>query len=96
MNIILKEILKDKSYTDCGYDLYAIAEKAIDSGDTVSLDMQDVQSIPTLFMNTSFGDLIEKYGIEETKKIFLFKNINKSLIDRIQSYFDKYQTLLTT
>ena len=96
MNVILKEILKDKSYTDCGYDLFAIAEKAVDAGDIVSLDMQDVLSVPTLFMNTSFGDLIDKYGIEKTKKLFLFKNVNKSLIEKIQSYFDKYQALLST
>ena len=96
MNVILKEILKNKSYTDCGYDLYAIAESAIEVGDTVSLDMQDVQSVPTLFMNTSFGELIDKYGIEKTKRLFLFNNVSKSLIERIQSYFDKYQALLTT
>ena len=94
MRVILKDILKDKSYTDGGYDLYTIAKDAIIKGDVVILDMQDVPSIPTLFMNTSFGDLMTNFGIEKTKRLFLFNNINKALFERIQTYFNKYESLL--
>ena len=94
MKVILKDILNNKSYTEGGYALYALAEQAIEAGDLVYVDMLEVQSVPTLFMNTSFGDLILKYGIEATKKLFRFNNITKFQVSRIQDYFDKYQALL--
>ncbi len=93
MNISLKDILKDRSYTDGGYVLFDIADKAILNGDMVVIDMEGVSSIPTLFMNTSFGDLIMKYGIDKTKKIFSFNNINRFQLEKIQKYFNDFQNL---
>lgn len=93
IKVSLKDILKDKSYADGGLVLFDIADKAIPDGDTVVIDMEGVLSIPTLFMNTSFGDLIVKHGIERTKKIFLFNNVNRIQFEKIQKYFNDFQAL---
>ena len=47
-----------------------------------------------MFMNTSFGVLIVAYGIEKTKKLFVFNNITRSQFNRIQKYFDDYQNII--
>ncbi len=93
VNVVLKEILKDRTYPEGGYVLYGIAEKAIESGNKILIDMKDVDSVPTLFMNTSFGDLIINHGINETKSLFIFNNITRSQLERIQKYFDDFQNL---
>lgn len=94
MNVILRDILVGRSYPEAGCALFELAKKAIDNNEQVILDMKDVESVPTLFMNTSFGDLILAYGIERTKKLFTFNNITKSQVERIQKYFNDFQNLI--
>lgn len=94
ITVQIKDILKDRTYPQGGKALYDIAKKAIMDGDIVSVDMSDVESFPTMFMNTSFGDLICEFGTEKTKKAFVFKSITKSQVERIQKYFDDYKKLL--
>lgn len=94
MNIVLQDILKGKSFPDAGTSLFKIAEDAINKGETLAIDMRDIESVPTMFMNTSFGDLIVAYGIDKTKKLFVFNNITRSQLNRIQKYFDDYQNII--
>jgi preprotein translocase subunit SecY len=94
VNVVLKEILKNRTYPEGGSVLYSIAEEAINNGNKILLDMIEVDSVPTLFMNTSFGDLIINYGINETKSLFIFNNISRSQLERIQKYFNDFQTLI--
>lgn len=94
MNVVLQDVLVGRSYPEAGYALFELAEKAIDNKEQVFLDMKGVESVPTLFMNTSFGDLILQHGIEKTKKLFTFNNVTKSQVERIQKYFNDFQTLI--
>lgn len=94
MMVKLIEILRDRTYTEAGYELFNIADKSISSNDIIVIDMEQVTSIPTLLMNTSFGDLIDKYGIETTKKAFRFNNISGPQIQRIRKYFEDYSKIM--
>lgn len=94
IKIVLQEILMDKSFPDAGTSLFKIAEDAINKGDSVIIDMKNIESVPTMFMNTSFGNLIMEYGIDKTKKLFTFNNISRSLLNRIQKYFDDFQNII--
>jgi len=94
IEVKLRDILRDRSLPEGGSELYKIAENALEKGDLISLDMKDVLSVPTLFMNTSFGDLISKYGIEKTKQLFMFNNIGRSQIEKFSKYFSDYQELI--
>ncbi len=95
MNVLLQDILTGKSYPEAGSALFELAEKAVISNEQICLDMKGVESVPTLFMNTSFGDLILRYGIDKTKKLFTFNNITKSQVERIQKYFNDFQKLIS-
>lgn len=92
--VLLKDILKDNQYPEAGVLLYKIAKKAIDNGETVILNMSEVESVPTVFMNTSFGELIASHGVEKAKKVFLFKSITKAQIQRIRKYFTDYENIV--
>jgi hypothetical protein len=94
ISILLKDILNGRTYPEGGSVLFEVAKKAVQEGNTISLDLDGVESFPTTFMNTSFGDLIELYGIETTKTLFRFNNITASQVKRIRKYFTDYQNLI--
>ncbi len=94
IDVSLKDIFKDRSYPEGGTELFNIASKAILEGSKVHMDMRDIGSMPTLFMNTSFGNLIDLYGLETAKGVFIFSHVKQNQIDRIKKYFDDYMTML--
>lgn len=91
--IQVKDIFKDLNSADAGSEIFKISEQGLLNNDIVVLDMNEVLSVSTAFMNTSFGFLIDKYGIEKTKDLFRFRNITKSQIERFRKYFDDYEKL---
>lgn len=94
VTVKIKDILDGRSYPDGGIMLFGIVRDAINSNQTVSIDMEDVDSFPTMFMNTSFGNLIVLFGIDTTKQALRFQNIKKSQIERIRKYFNDYMSLI--
>jgi hypothetical protein len=94
VTVKIKDILDGRSYPDGGMMLFGIIRDAINSNQTVSIDMEDVDSFPTMFMNTSFGSLIELFGLDITKRALRFQNIKKAQIERIRKYFNDYMSLM--
>ena len=92
--VLLKVILKDNQYPEAGVLLFKIAKEAIDNGETLILNMCEVESVPTVFGGTSFGELIASYRVEKTKKVFLFKSITKAQVQRIRKYFADYENIV--
>lgn len=94
--ILIAEILdKEQSYVKAGEVLGEMTREAISSGCRfVRIDMKGVDSFPTTFMNTSFGYLIDDWGIQKTKSVFVFDNILKSQMERIRKYFKDYESIL--
>lgn len=94
VTVKIKDILDGKSYPEGGTILFGIIKDAITVNDIVSIDMEDVDSFPTMFMNTSFGNLITLFGLDKTKQSLSFKNIKKSQVERIRKYFNDYVSLI--
>lgn len=88
--IVLSDILMGKSYPDAGTDFCVILRETIQSSDTLQIDMKGVDSLPTMFMNTSFGKIMSEYGVERLKKAMIFRNISKVQIERIGKYLKDY------
>lgn len=88
--IVLSDILTGRSYPDAGTDFCGILREVIQNNDTLQIDMKGVDSIPTMFMNTSFGKIMSEYGVERLKKAMIFRNISKVQIERIGKYFKDY------
>ena len=56
--IQLINILEGKTYPEAGTALFPYLVDAINEGERICIDMSGVDSIPTLFMNTSFGEVL--------------------------------------
>ena len=92
--VILYDILKNNDYAESGRIVFKIALDAIHDDNKVIIDMEKADSVPTSFMNTSFGELIRLYGVDQTKNLFVFNHILKSQIERIHKYFNDYEELI--
>lgn len=88
--IVLNDILQGRTYPDAGTKFCDILRETIAGNDSVQIDMTGVDSIPTMFMNTSFGRIMSEYGVERLKKIMIFRNISKVQIEKIGKYLKDY------
>lgn len=89
--INIKDIIKDKSYPDAGRELYILIEKYAAEEERIIIDLRDVEALPSMFLNVSIGQYIEKNGVETLKKKISFANITKSQIERLKVYIAHYQ-----
>lgn len=94
--INIASLLEGKSYPDAGAALYPHIESAINSNQMLVIDMTGVDSIPTLFMNTSFGEALGNFGMEKFRKYISFCHIKKAQADRIKEYLYKYELAYLT
>ncbi|WP_321480317.1 STAS-like domain-containing protein [uncultured Bacteroides sp.] len=88
--IVLSNILDTKSYPDAGTEFCGILRETIQDNETIQIDMKGVNSMPTMFMNTSFGKIMSEFGVEKLKKVMIFQNITKVQIERIGKYLKDY------
>ncbi len=86
--INISYILKDADYPTAGAKLYDMIIAKYDTEDSITLDLVDVDALPSMFLNTSIGKLISDRGKMALKKI-RFSNISKSQAERIKDYVAK-------
>ena len=93
IQVVLNEVMMNKPYPESGKEFGLVIEKAIAENDVVQVDMSGVQSIPTMFMTTSFGSVMNKHGVERLKKTLVFKHISKVQIEKIGKYLKDFAEL---
>jgi len=92
--IDLKNLLAQNSYPEAGDFIFNDIKESIIHHEKIILDMSDVLSVPTMFLNTSFGAIIDEFGTEKLKESIKFKNITKSQVERIQKYLIDYNQVI--
>lgn len=76
-----------------GDAVFSDAVPLISRGEVIVFDMHGLDAVSTVFLNTSFGHLMELFGIEKVKKSFKFSNLLRSQAERIKKYFSDYAEL---
>ena len=71
--------------------LYDLALPLLNKGDKIIIDMDGVNAVPTMFMNVSFGKLVDEFGKMKVMRSINFYNINKAQLDRFKNYFKEYK-----
>ena len=72
--IQLKEILGSNILlSDAGAEFYARLVSALANSDKVVVDMTDVSSLPSVFLNVSLGRLMDERGVEALRKGIAFE-----------------------
>ena len=92
--VLLKSILAEKTYPDAGEFIFMDIKDSIIAHDKVIIDMSDVLSVPTMFLNTSIGAIIDEFGTQKLKESIGFKNNSKAEAERIQKYIIDYNQVI--
>lgn len=88
--IQLFQLMQDKSYPESGNLLFAILDDAIKTNQNIDIDMTNVISLPSMFLNASFGKAFVLYGKDSIKQRTKFYHISKSQAERLNEYFLRY------
>lgn len=74
---------------EAGTSFYNQLVEILGENDKVVIDMSEVTSLPSIFLNVSIGRIIDVYGMEALKKLS-FTMITKQQALRLKEYIDKY------
>ena len=81
--IKLNTIMRSDDFVASGGLLFNKMKAAIENADRVVVDMEDVTSLPSMFLNVSFGKFIDEYVVDR---------LTKQQPERISDYIEKYIT----
>lgn len=82
MNTALQQ---SKDYSVAGQYLYKSIKEAIANNDRLSVDMDGVTSLPSVFLNVSLGRIIDEEGKDKLKQYVGFVKITKQQALRLRT-----------
>lgn len=88
MNTALQQ---SKDYSVAGQYLYKSIKEAIANNDRLSVDMDGVTSLPSVFLNVSLGRIIDEEGKDKLKQYVGFVKITKQQALRLKDYMMRYK-----
>ena len=88
--IELKNILNNRAYPESGAILYNILCQTIEDNCRVEIDLDGVVSLPSIFLNASYGKAVALYGVEKVKQSTRFHHISKAQAERLKEYFERF------
>ena len=69
-----------------GLTLYAILSREIESGNIIKLSLKESTPMSSSFLNSSFGELVDRYGMNVLKKHIRLINYTTSQAEYIKKY----------
>ena len=63
----------------------------ISQSSKITIDLEGISSLPSMFLNVSIGRYIDEYGFDSLKNRISFVKITKAQAERIREYIDKYR-----
>lgn len=91
--IVLKDILNNTpALPDAGIILYNRIKEASGQFEQVMIDMSSITALPSIFLNTSIGRIIDDYGVDWLKKNISFQNITRQQAERLRDYLVRYRS----
>jgi len=89
--ISLKSIIDSNSLlTISGDYFYQKLLEPIAKDEHVIVDMSEVSSLPSVFLNVSIGRIIDNYGLDRLKRNMSFTSITRQQAKRLSDYIAKY------
>jgi hypothetical protein len=91
--IYIKDIVEDTYTNASGFVLYTVLKPYIESKNCVIVSFEGKLSCSTSFLNSSFGQLIEEFGIDSFKTNIKLTDITKTNASFIKKYVTSFMSL---
>lgn len=89
--ISIANILKETpDLTKAGTVFYDLLSQSFADNQNVIVDMTNVSSMPSIFLNVSIGKIIDEHSIDLLKSQVSFSNINRAQALRLKEYLEKF------
>ena len=87
MSIVLQQ---SEDLSVAGNSFYNSIKQAISNNDKLSVNMDGVTSLPSVFLNISLGRIIDEEGKDKLKQYVGFVRITKQQAVRLSDYLQRY------
>jgi hypothetical protein len=92
--IVLKDIVTGTSTNVEAVPAFLKLDTIISKNERVIVSFNGINSVSSSFLNSLFGELIDKYGYERVVNSFEIKNCTKFNAKLLRDYFIKYKTYI--
>lgn len=90
--IEIKDIVNDTYTNTSGYCLYLEMKKYFLKNIPFDLSFRDITSTSSSFLNSSFGNLIEEFGLEKFTSLVRLKNVSVGEAAIIKKYVSGFKS----
>lgn len=87
--IRLIDIVPGTSTNADGVVLFIAMNQLLDSDNKIRLSLESATPLSTSFLNSSIGNLVDKFGLEKFRSKVVFSHMTTSQIKTIKTYFDQ-------
>lgn len=87
MSIVLQQ---SEDLSVAGNSFYNSIKQAISNNNKLSVNMDGVTSLPSVFLNISLGRIIDEEGKDKLKQYVGFVRITKQQAIRLSDYLQRY------
>ncbi len=91
--IRIMDITDDTATNIGGLPVYLATNKLLELNHKVCWDLDTVSFLSSSFLNSSVGELIDKYGIDFFKSHFSITKYSRYQVEAIKDYIEKYEHL---
>lgn len=92
MSIVLQQ---SEDLSVAGNSFYNCIKQAISNNDKLSVNMDGVTSLPSVFLNISLGRIIDEEGKDKLKQYVGFVRITKQQAIRLSDYLQRYISVVS-
>jgi hypothetical protein len=93
--IKVNEIVQDTYTNQEGFKLYTKLKVYLDEIRPVAISFMDTTPLSSSFFNSSFGEVIDKHGINVFKDLIKIRDITKSQAEQLRNYIKTHQDLVS-
>lgn len=92
MKIFVSDIVSSTYSNTDGFSLFLAIDNALKNNDVITISFRDITSLSSSFLNSSFGELYEKYDHAILKKRVLISDYTPSVLNMIKDYITRLQS----
>jgi len=89
--LAVNKIVTETYTNNSGYNLYVAIKDNFVANRPVELSFDGISSTSSSFLNSSFGTLIEEFGLEKFTALVKIKNVSKGEAEILKKYISGFR-----
>jgi hypothetical protein len=91
IDIDMMDVTRGTSTNPQGAALFIVLKKHLLDGSRIRLSLKDASPMCSSFLNSSFGELIDEFGLVKVRSSISLVHYTASQASTLKAYFDAYE-----